>query len=85
MNTKQSREEGYRIPPKDKWLEVTGVWLRMDMSSREQGKEGASARDEQGLGQITAHTEWIGKRVSNDGYLDPQVCVGNRGSKGDGT
>lgn len=55
------------------------------MSSREQGKEGASARDEQGLGQITAHTEWMGKRVSNDGYLDPPVCVGNRGSKGDGT
>lgn len=45
---------------------------------------GASARDEQGLGQITAHTEWMGKRVSDDGYLDPQVCVGNRGSKGDG-
>lgn len=40
MNMKQSREEGYRIPPKVKWLEATGVWLRIDMSSREQGKEG---------------------------------------------
>ena len=84
MNMKQGREEGYTISPRAKWQEATGMWLRIDMSSRAQGKEGASARDEHGLGQVTDHTEWMGERVSDDGYLDPQVCVGNRGSKGDG-
>lgn len=72
MNMKnRAGKKGYRIPPKVKWMGVTGVWLRIDMSSREQGKEGASARNEQGLGQITAHTERMGERVSDDGYLDP--------------
>lgn len=75
MNMKQSREEGSRISLRAKWLEATGLWLRIDVSSREQGKEGASARDEHGLGQITTHTEWMGERAMMDTWILTFVLV----------
>lgn len=56
---------------------ATEVWLRIDRSSREQGREGTSVMDGHGLGQITAHTEQMVERVRDHGYLGPQDCVGD--------
>lgn len=41
-------------------------------------------RDGHGLSQITALTEKMVKRVSDDGHLGPQDCVSDGGYKGHG-